>query len=46
MPAIPGLAARLCLHHLSYDPDPRTQIIAQKLFELANIKAGAIVFGE
>jgi hypothetical protein len=27
-------------------PDARTRIIAQKLFELANIEAGVIVFSE
>jgi hypothetical protein len=27
-------------------PDARTKIIAQKLFELANIEAGVIVFSE
>jgi hypothetical protein len=27
-------------------PDARTSIIAQKLFELANIEAGVIVFSE
>ena len=42
------LLAMLCLNHLPMIsmPDPRTQIIPQKLFELANIEAGVIVFSE